>query len=78
MPFAVQCWKAVYSTFSLSFVPGVLQMLLLFYTCEDSTPASALSHMTLPQFKAFLSAAKVINSQLPAEKLDELFMQVGL
>lgn len=49
-------------------------MLFLLYASEASSLVDTTTRMGLPQFKALLQAAKVTNSSVPPEKVDELYM----
>lgn len=49
-------------------------MLFLLYASDASSPVDTTTRMGLPQFKALLQAAKVTNSSVPPEKIDELYM----
>jgi hypothetical protein len=49
-------------------------MLFLLYASEASGLVDTTTRMGLPQFKALLQAAKVTNSSVSPEKVDELYM----
>ena len=63
------CSIMIYETPLLSSLAGALQMIFYHQSSEGAASGDQLGQITLPQFRAIMQAAKVINARFLAEKV---------